>query len=49
MKKLMIKLRRNFGLFTLGDIVFAMETIGNAKDRADLEWKLKKRLIEMST
>lgn len=40
-------LRLSRGYYTLEDVLFAIETAGNAKDRDDFQWKLKCRLRDM--
>lgn len=49
-KKLQAKIRKlriSLGLFTISDVMFAVEITGSAKDRSDFEWKLKNTLDDM--
>lgn len=45
--KLFQKIKVWLCLYDLNDIRYAFATCGNAKDRDELEWKVKQRLMEM--
>lgn len=47
MRILLKLIRKWFHLYDIKDVEHALNTCGYAKDRDDLEWKLKKRLMEM--
>lgn len=40
-------LKRKFNLFSMGDIEAAFQNCGHASDRQDLEWKVKRYLLEI--
>lgn len=42
--KLIIKVRRALGLFTIEEVISVVQTVGHAKDRSEFEWMLRKRL-----
>ncbi len=48
MKMLRLWVKRYFNLVDEDDFEYAIQTMGNASDRQDYEWKLRKKLFRGS-